>query len=134
MKNRLYLDIAKERKIESLQKQEKKLLENLKGGQRSLNDIKEDLQIMTGTYQRIKAIGTMRRQILFLEERTVMIQKTFEGVSTHFHEIEPTIKNLCFGLYKLNSEQASEFNSFFKRLVGDLNSFQHQVDRNVRVS
>lgn len=128
-KVRLHLDIHRERRIAQLQKSEQKLRDKfLTRTKVDLADLKEDLQICVGHYHKIRAMNHISRNIKFLEERSLMIEKGFKDRNAS-KEIDNIILTNCWGLYKLNNDQAPEHNHFFKPFVGDVTKMDNYVDR-----
>jgi hypothetical protein len=96
----------------------------------TLNQLKEDLQICVGQYQKIKAIGIITRQILFLQERNIMLEKGFKR-QADIQECHNVLRNVGWGLHRLNSNEAPEFIAFFRPLMGDISNLDKFIDREV---
>lgn len=129
-KVRLFLDIHRERRISYLQKAEKELLAKLGKGTVTLDSLKEDLKICTAHYQKIMAMNYMKRQIVYLEDKTLLIQNSY-ATPQMIGQIQNIIQSVGWGLYKLNSDQASEFIHIFRPFIGNLAALDNFVDRKV---
>lgn len=126
----MFNDIQRERRITTLQKAEGKLKEKINKGGCTLNDIKEDLQICTMNYLRIKALNMITRQLMYLEERGLQIEKDFKG-ELYNEEARGLLRNIGWGLYKCNSDNTQEFLNFFMPLTGDVTKMDNYIDRQV---
>lgn len=98
----------------------------------TLNSLKEDLQICVGQYHKIRAIGILTRQIAFLQERSLLIEKGFKR-QADIQDCHNILRNVGWGLHRLNSNEAPEFLTFFRPLIGDINSLDKFIDREVRL-
>lgn len=126
------MQLNKDRRIHTLQKLEANLRTKINIPGITLSDLKEDLQISVGHYHKIKAIGILQRQLSFLQERTILLEKGFK-YQTDLKECLQVLQNVGWGLHRLNSNEAPEFLAFFRPLLGDITGFDNFIDREVVV-
>ena len=127
---RLFLDLNKDRRIHLLQKAEAELKEKIGKSGTTLASIQNDLQMCVAQYHKIKAIAMIHRRVNFLQDHSILIEKSFKDPSL-LKECHNLLQNVAWGLHRLNSDQAPEFIAFFRPLLGDLAYAERFVDREV---
>lgn len=130
-KIRLFLDIHKERRIVALQKYEAVLHDKLQSTKKlELKDVKEDLQLCVINYQKVRAMAIVGRYVSFLEDKSLLISQAYQNPSI-LKELLPIMQGIGWALYKLNSDLAPEYLSFFRPLIGDVTKLDRFVERQV---
>lgn len=127
---RLFLDLHKDRRIHALQKHEAELKAKIVRPGITLLDLQQDLQICVGHYHKIKAIGMLQRQLSFLFERSLLLERGFKDPS-QLKECHIILQNVAWSLHRLNSDQAPEYIQFFKPILGDISQVEKFIDREV---
>lgn len=126
------LDLARERRIFLLQKAEKQLFEKLQvKSQIPLNSIKEDLQLLTTHYHRIRAMAQLSNLLKYMGDKTVELDYALNRKKPISEESFNILRTIAWGLYKVNSDQAPEFIRFFAPVIGDIRGADAFIDRQV---
>lgn len=126
------LDLARERRIFLLQKGEKELYQKLQGTmQIPLGNIKDDVQLLTTHFHRIKAMAMMSNMLKYIEDKVVELDLALNNKKPATEQTVNILRTIAWGLYKVNSDQAPEFIHFFAPLIGDFRRADHMVDRQV---
>ena len=95
-----------------------------------LNHLKEDLQQCTAHYHRIRGINYLIKYLQYSEDNSINVEKCFNRQITHNETIN-NLRSIGWGLNKISSDQAAEFNGFFNQLIGDVSKQENFVDRQV---
>lgn len=128
----MMLDLARERRIFLLQKAEKELYQKLQGTmQIPLNNIKDDVQLLTTHFHRIKAMAMMSNYLKYIEDKVVELDFALNNKKPATDQTVNILRSIAWGLYKVNSDQAPEFLHFFAPLIGDIRRADHLIDRQV---
>jgi len=96
-----------------------------------LGNIKDDVQLLTTHFHRIKAMAMMSNMLKYIEDKVVELDLALNNKKPATEQTVNILRTIGWGLYKINSDQAPEFIHFFAPLIGDIRRADHMVDRQV---